>query len=39
VDAIVMGHTGHSRIAGVLLGSVAFKVLTLAACPVVVVPA
>ena len=38
-DAIVMGHTGHSRIAGVLLGSVAFKVVTLAACPVVVVPA
>ena len=38
VDAIVMGHAGHSRVMGVLLGSVAFKVVTRAPCPVVVVP-
>ena len=37
VDAVVMGHTGHGRLAGLLLGSVAFKVLSLAPCPVVVV--
>ncbi|HVM77872.1 MAG TPA: universal stress protein [Stellaceae bacterium] len=37
-DTIVMGHAGHSRVMGVLLGSVAFKVVTHAPCPVVVVP-
>ena len=38
VDAIVIGHAGHSRVMGVLLGSVALKVVTHAPCPVVVVP-
>jgi nucleotide-binding universal stress UspA family protein len=35
--AIVMGSRGHGRIAGLMLGSVAAKVLYLATCPVTVV--
>jgi nucleotide-binding universal stress UspA family protein len=36
-DVIVVGSRGHGRLAGLLLGSVAQKVLSLAHCPVVVV--
>ena len=36
-DLIVVGSRGHGRLAGLLLGSVAQKVVALAACPVVVV--
>jgi len=38
-DVLVVGHVGRSRLAGVLLGSVAFKLVTLAPCPVTVVGA
>jgi len=38
-DVLVVGHVGRNRLAGVLLGSVAFKLVTLAPCPVMVVPA
>ena len=34
---IVVGHVGHSRVAGVILGSVAFKLLGTAPCPLTVV--
>jgi nucleotide-binding universal stress UspA family protein len=36
-SAIVMGSRGQGRIAGVMLGSVAAKVIYLATCPVTVV--
>ena len=36
--AIVIGSRGNSSLAGVLLGSVAHKLLHLAPCPVLVVP-
>jgi|SRR5579859_4384580 nucleotide-binding universal stress UspA family protein len=36
-DLVVVGNTGHSRFAGALLGSVAFKLLTTAPCPLTVV--
>jgi len=36
-DLLVMGHVGRSRLAGLVLGSVAFKLVTLAPCPVTVV--
>ncbi|HLS46285.1 MAG TPA: universal stress protein [Ornithinicoccus sp.] len=35
---IVVGNTGHGRIAGILLGSTAFHVATHAQCPVTVIP-
>ena len=35
--SIVMGSRGHGRIAGLVLGSVAAKVLHLASCPVTIV--
>jgi nucleotide-binding universal stress UspA family protein len=37
-DVIVTGTRGHTGIAGVILGSVAQRLLHLAACPVLVVP-
>jgi nucleotide-binding universal stress UspA family protein len=37
VDLIVVGNTGHGRLAGVLLGSVAFKLLGATPCPLTVV--
>ncbi len=36
-DAIIVGSHGQSQISGLLLGSVSFKVLSLAQCPVIVV--
>jgi len=36
-DLIVVGSRGHGRLVGLLLGSVAQKVISLAHCPVVVV--
>ncbi len=37
-DIIVIGRRGRGRLAGLLLGSVSQKVVTLAPCPVIVVP-
>ncbi len=37
VDVIVVGNAGHSRLASALLGSVAFKLLATAPCPLTVV--
>lgn len=37
VEQIVLGSRGHGRLAGLLLGSVAQKVLAHASCPVLVV--
>ena len=37
-DVIVTGTRGHTALAGVFLGSVAQRLLHLAACPVLVVP-
>ena len=36
-DLVVAGHVGRSRLLGVLLGSVAFKLVTLCPCPVTIV--
>ena len=36
-DLIVVGSRGHGRFAGLLLGSVAQKLISLVPCPVVVV--
>jgi nucleotide-binding universal stress UspA family protein len=36
-DLVVVGSRGHGRLAGLLLGSVAQKVISLAHCPVVIV--
>lgn len=35
---VVVGNSGHGRVAGVLLGSTAFHITTHADCPVIVVP-
>ena len=37
VDLIVVGSRGHGRLAGLLLGSVAHKLISVAPCPTVVV--
>jgi nucleotide-binding universal stress UspA family protein len=38
VDMIVLGRRGRGQLAGLLLGSVSQKVVSLAPCPVIVVP-
>ena len=37
-DAIVMGKRGHGTLAGLLIGSVTQKLVSLAPCTVIVVP-
>lgn len=37
-DLIVIGRSGHTAVAGLLLGSVAIKLLHIAPCPILVVP-
>jgi nucleotide-binding universal stress UspA family protein len=37
-DIVVVGQRGRGRLAGLLIGSVSQKVVSLAACPVIVVP-
>jgi nucleotide-binding universal stress UspA family protein len=37
-DILVIGRRGHSRLAGLLLGSVSQKLTSLAPCKVMVVP-
>ena len=37
IDLIAVGHTGHNRLIGALLGSVAKRVIDTAVCPVLVV--
>lgn len=37
IDLIVLGHTGHNRFIGAVLGSVAKRVIDVAVCPVLVV--
>jgi len=36
-ELLVVGHVGRGQLAGIMLGSVAFKLLSLAPCPVTVV--
>lgn len=36
-ELLVIGHVGRSRLVGLVLGSVAFKLVTLSPCPVTVV--
>jgi len=38
-DVIVVGTRGHGRVAGMLLGSVTQRLLDVAPCPIVAVPA